>query len=131
MQIKNILISAIVPGLLIISSCGTEEKQASPAETTNEAPASTPMASPIQATPITPTPAPADPGAQGVGVEFTAHYTCANHCKGSGSEAEGTCPVCGSAYQHNQNSLFHQRQAQAQQPPQGQPVVDPNKPKGN
>jgi len=30
------------------------------------------------------------------------HYYCANNCEGSGGDAAGTCPVCGSAYEHNQ-----------------------------
>ena len=29
------------------------------------------------------------------------HYICPNNCAGSGGEAQGTCPTCGSAYQHN------------------------------
>ncbi|MEP6647466.1 MAG: hypothetical protein ABJC12_10270 [Saprospiraceae bacterium] len=29
------------------------------------------------------------------------HYICPNHCKGSGSASEGKCPVCGTAYVHN------------------------------
>jgi len=31
-----------------------------------------------------------------------SHYICPNNCEGSGGDAEGTCPVCGSAYLHNQ-----------------------------
>ena len=34
-----------------------------------------------------------------------AHYICANNCEGSGGAAAGTCPVCGTAYVHNQ--AFH------------------------
>jgi hypothetical protein len=30
------------------------------------------------------------------------HYYCANNCPGSGGDAAGTCPVCGSEYSHNQ-----------------------------
>lgn len=33
------------------------------------------------------------------------HYTCPNNCVGSGGAAAGTCPVCGTAYVHNQE--FH------------------------
>ena len=29
------------------------------------------------------------------------HYICPNNCAGSGGAAQGTCPVCGTAYQHN------------------------------
>ena len=28
------------------------------------------------------------------GPEWTSDYVCPMHCKGSGSNAEGTCPVC-------------------------------------
>lgn len=30
------------------------------------------------------------------------HYYCANNCAGSGGDAAGTCPVCGTEYTHNQ-----------------------------
>lgn len=30
------------------------------------------------------------------------HYICPKACAGSGGDSAGTCPVCGSAYQHNQ-----------------------------
>ena len=33
------------------------------------------------------------------------HFICPNHCKGSGGPQEGICPVCGSAYVHN--DAFH------------------------
>ena len=33
------------------------------------------------------------------------HYTCPNNCAGSGAGEAGTCPVCGTAYVHNQ--AFH------------------------
>jgi hypothetical protein len=29
------------------------------------------------------------------------HYTCPNNCAGSGGDAAGTCPTCGTAYAHN------------------------------
>lgn len=32
------------------------------------------------------------------GPEYTSKYTCPMHCKGSGSAAEGKCPVCGMDY---------------------------------
>ena len=28
------------------------------------------------------------------GKEYTAAYVCPMHCEGSGSDKEGTCPVC-------------------------------------
>ncbi len=33
------------------------------------------------------------------------HYICPKNCAGSGGDAAGTCPVCGTAYEHNQ--AFH------------------------
>lgn len=38
-----------------------------------------------------------------------AHYTCPNNCEGSGGAAQGNCPVCGTAYVHNQ--AFHSQPA--------------------
>lgn len=40
------------------------------------------------------------------------HYTCPNNCVGSGGEGEGTCPVCGTAYVHNQ--AYHDQGVQSQ-----------------
>lgn len=36
--------------------------------------------------------------AHGEGKEYTSAYVCPMHCEGSGSDAEGTCPVCGMDY---------------------------------
>lgn len=41
-------------------------------------------------------------GASAVATSGVKHYTCPNNCEGSGGDAAGTCPVCGSAYAHNQ-----------------------------
>lgn len=38
----------------------------------------------------------------GEGKEFTSAYVCPMHCADSGSDAEGTCPVCGMAYVSNE-----------------------------
>lgn len=38
------------------------------------------------------------------------HYYCANQCEGSGGDAAGTCPVCGTEYTHNQ--AWHDAQNQ-------------------
>lgn len=32
------------------------------------------------------------------GKEYTSAYVCPMHCKGSGSDTTGTCPVCGMDY---------------------------------
>jgi predicted nucleic acid binding AN1-type Zn finger protein len=36
------------------------------------------------------------------GKEFTSKYICPMHCKGSGSEIAGTCPVCEMDYEINE-----------------------------
>ncbi|MBN2891481.1 MAG: hypothetical protein JXL97_06425 [Bacteroidales bacterium] len=36
-----------------------------------------------------------------LGKEYTSKYICPNHCKGSGSEEAGVCPVCGMDYIEN------------------------------
>lgn len=35
------------------------------------------------------------------GPEYTSAYICPMHCKGSGSDKEGVCPVCGMDYVAN------------------------------
>lgn len=36
-----------------------------------------------------------------MGKEHTSGYVCPMHCEGSGSDAAGTCPVCGMDYVAN------------------------------
>lgn len=36
-----------------------------------------------------------------LGLEYTSRYICPMHCKGSGSDKPGTCPVCGMEYVEN------------------------------
>lgn len=52
----------------------------------------------IVADPIPPTPTVTTTAAAS-GVQ---HYICPNSCEGSGGETGGSCPVCGTAYIHNQ-----------------------------
>ena len=35
------------------------------------------------------------------GKEYTSAYICPMHCEGSGSDAEGKCPVCKMDYEEN------------------------------
>jgi hypothetical protein len=35
------------------------------------------------------------------GPEYTSAYICPMHCKGSGNDTPGTCPVCGMDYVKN------------------------------
>lgn len=51
------------------------------------------------------------------------HYICPNNCEGSGGPEQGTCPVCGTAYLHNQ--AFHANDAQNQFPPTPNPATTP------
>lgn len=37
-------------------------------------------------------------GEHGEGTAYTAAYVCPMHCEGSGSDAEGKCPVCNMDY---------------------------------
>lgn len=48
--------------------------------------------------------------AGGTGPEYTSHFVCPYHCKGSGSAQQGNCSVCGTAYVHNANSDHHKQQ---------------------
>ncbi|MBT8220509.1 MAG: hypothetical protein KJP00_11825 [Bacteroidia bacterium] len=57
-------------------------------------------------TPTTTTPTPTTTAPSATGVVF--HYICPNNCANSGGDAAGTCPVCGTAYQHNQ--AYHSQQ---------------------
>ena len=41
------------------------------------------------------------------GKEFTSEYICPMHCEGSGSDAAGTCPVCGMDYVKNDSHEGH------------------------
>ena len=38
------------------------------------------------------------------GKEYTSAYICPMHCKGSGSDKPGECPVCGMAYKKNEKT---------------------------
>ena len=37
------------------------------------------------------------------GKEYTSAYVCPMHCEGSGSDKEGTCPVCKMDYETKEN----------------------------
>lgn len=46
------------------------------------------------------------------GKEHTSAYVCSMHCKDSGSDEEGKCPVCGMDYvalaEHNKDNHTHE-----------------------
>lgn len=41
------------------------------------------------------------------GPEYTSAYVCPMHCKGSGSDQPGTCPVCKMDYVANEDHQNH------------------------
>ena len=41
------------------------------------------------------------------GPEYTSAYVCPMHCKGSGSDQAGKCPVCKMDYVANENAKAH------------------------
>ncbi len=52
------------------------------------------------------------------------HFICPNNCEGSGGSEQANCPVCGTAYVHNQ--AFHNQSPTAPGTP-GTPIqIDPN-----
>lgn len=52
------------------------------------------------------------------------HFMCPKNCKGSGGDAKGTCPVCGSEYVHN--AAYHNQSPTATGTPQQPIILDPN-----
>lgn len=93
--------------LIFLSSCGGKSVE-------RPAPILTPEQVQMQNTQQAP---PTIPTVAGGNVK---HYTCPNNCEGSGGDQQGTCPVCGSEYMHNQ--AYHD-QAITQST---QPVSQPN-----
>ena len=69
---------------------------------------------------------PALPSTTAANTSGVQHYICPNNCAGSGAGAAGTCPVCGTAYEHNQ--AYHSSPGQASTPattitPGGNPAL--------
>lgn len=71
---------------------------------------------------------PAATGSVGAAANGEKHYICPNNCEGSGGDASGNCPVCGSAYVHN--AAFHANQATTPTTADnsGSPVINMNQP---
>ena len=111
MKFSNLLTIMALCAMLPMFSCGsdsnTETGSTDPSTTGAEAnPANTPAPTSTDATgtvaapfgnaastgttPATATPTP-------VATAGVKHYTCPKNCAGSGGDAAGTCPVCGSA----------------------------------
>ena len=61
-----------------------------------------PVSAPKLVTPQSTTP-PVRANQQNVSQTKVHHYICPKNCEGSGAENKGTCPLCGTAYVHNEN----------------------------
>jgi len=90
--------------LLFLSSCAGEGDQ-SVREQARESLRDIPAGS------VTPPASGANTGAAAVQTSGVQHYVCPNNCEGSGGAAQANCPVCGSAYEHNQ--AYHSQQQQS------------------
>ena len=71
----------------------------------------------------TPAPITANPAAP---ANNLPHWYCTNSCEGSGADAQGNCPVCGTAYLHN--AAFHNQAPAGTNPatPVTPPVTPPS-----
>ncbi len=78
-KIKTLVATAFITTLLFMTSC--KDKPQHNHENTNEQTESV----------------------KKQGKEYTSTYVCPMHCKGSGSEHEGTCPKCNMTYVMNEN----------------------------
>lgn len=129
MKKKFLFHVAAIIFMALFAQCATDEK---PAGNVNETPVSN--AQPVSDAPmVTPNfggtqpdasapalttsaaqPAPVATPAVNTNIpnyEKFAHFICPKACKGSGSEVYGgKCPVCGTAYVHNENSEGHREE---------------------
>ncbi|TNE51956.1 MAG: hypothetical protein EP344_16125 [Bacteroidetes bacterium] len=126
MKLRNVLLVFSFGILLSLYACGGDSGSAdtSNAAGNTETPGATAMPDGNagsgaldngQVTPggdVAPAPPPATANASAA-----PHYTCPNNCAGSGGAAAGNCPVCGTAYVHNQ--AFHSQGGNAPTPPAG------------
>lgn len=92
--------------ILPLGSCGSDDSStttstpANDMETSGTKPTAPPAVEPsVAPAPVQAAPAPGNTAAAPSG--NVKHYTCPNNCKGSGGDAKGNCPVCGTAYVHN------------------------------
>ncbi len=108
MKIANSLLFLFLISIFIFSSC--KEKNTDVRENARQS-----LNVPENVTPVTPSFNQTTSG-------LVQHYICPNNCEGSGGPAQGSCPVCGAQYLHNQAWHDQQQGAQAsQQPFQQQP----------
>lgn len=142
MKFTNLLLFFSCCAFLCLSACGSDNSAATDTSATSEtAPAPADGAAALPGGLSTEAPAPAGTNAAPAPTTAAApasgvkHYTCPKNCKGSGGDAAGTCPTCGSAYVHNQ--AFHGQPGNAPTPtaaPTGTsatPVTPPPSPAKN
>ena len=117
MKFTNLFAFLVFCAVLPFYSCGSDSSEAGNSDTSGTTEAAPVPNSESAQLPGAISTDPAAPGAlQAPGADATAakpatppsgvkHYTCPKNCKGSGGDAAGNCPVCGTAYVHNQ--AFH------------------------
>ncbi len=96
----------LICGVLLVAGCSNGDQQSIRDDARSS------LSVPENVTP--PASTPAAPGAAAVNTSGVQHYICPNNCAGSGGPSAGTCPVCGSAYEHNQ--AYHNTPGQANTP---------------
>lgn len=83
---------------------------------------------PVQKESVATPPPPSSPSAPTqVNTSGVQHYICPNNCEGSGGPGAGTCPVCGTAYTHNQ-AWHNTQQPAASTPTTTTTTTTPNQP---
>ncbi len=92
MKSFQFIFTALLMSVFFLTACADQSKE----DVRNKA---------VEAVQVPAPTAPASPTAAPTNTSGVKHYTCPNNCAGSGGDGAGTCPVCGTAYVHNQ--AFH------------------------
>ena len=96
-QVK-VLVVLLITSVFLITGCKDNDSAAKDAARNS-------LNVPETVAPVTPPVAPS--------TGLVNHYICPNNCEGSGGPAAGNCPVCGTAYTHNQ--AYHNQPANTTQ----------------
>ena len=116
MKIKLLIYVVLVPLIFATSSCDNGSKDSVREEARKS----------LRELPPGSVPAPAASSGTLASNGSVPHYICPNNCQGSGGPAAGTCPVCGSEYEHNK--AYHDQSASTQslniESGNSDPVVD-------
>lgn len=114
---KFILLLSLGAGLML-TACSSDSETKSATQQAPETMSNTPAASTT----------PAVSGTVGATANGEKHYICPNNCEGSGGDASGSCPVCGTAYVHN--AAFHANSTTTPTTADnsGSPVINMNQP---